>query len=182
MGGIAGPAIAAEPVSTAFSSAACFVIDRLEGGGSVVTDTGGLTRWGISKRAHPDVDVASLSRSGALAIYHSRYWEAIRGDLLPRGLDLALFDAAVNMGPPTAVKLLQRVLRVKDDGIVGPETLKAIHDFRPASELRAQYNGLRIRTYFDLARSKPIYQQYLFGWVCRMFRLADESGRIGVTV
>lgn len=167
------------PITAAFGSSVAFVIDRLEGGGVSVTDTGGLTRWGISKKAHPDVDIDGLTRLGAIAIYHARYWNVIQGDKLPRGLDLVLFDCAVNMGPPQAVRLLQRVLRVPEDGILGPQTLKAARAFRPASELRALYNEIRERTYSDLAATKPVYKPHLYGWRCRLFRLADEAGRIG---
>lgn len=166
-------------ITAAFGSAVAFVIDRLEGGGVSVTDTGGLTRWGISKKAHPDVDVATLTRFEAIALYHVRYWNVIQGDKLPRGLDLLLFDAAVNMGSPQAVRLLQRVLRIAEDGVVGPDTLKACRAYRPSSELRALYNEIRERSYSDLAASKPVYKQHLYGWRCRLFRVADEAGRIG---
>ena len=165
----------------AFGSAAAFVIDQLEGGGVVVHDTGGATRWGISKRAHPEVDVERLSRFAALELYHARYWQVIRADELPRGLDLCLFDAAVNMGPATAVRLLQRILHVAEDGVVGPDTIKAARGFLPASELRVLYNEIRERTYIDLVANKPVYRPYLYGWRCRLFRLADEAGRVGGT-
>lgn len=168
------------PISAAFGSASAFVIDRLEGGGSVVVDTGGATRWGISHRAHPDVDIERLTRLGALAIYHDRYWRVIQGDLLPRGLDLAVYDAAVNMGVPTSIRLLQRVLRIAEDGLMGPETLAAIHGYRPQSELRAAYNELRLRSYEAIAANKPAtHAKFLFGWRMRVLRLADEAGRVG---
>lgn len=83
------------------------------------------------------------------------------------------------MGVQSSVKLLQRILRVQEDGILGPETLAAAKAFRPASELRALVNELRMRTYEDLARRKPVYQQYLYGWRCRVMRVADEAGRVG---
>lgn len=166
-------------MTAAFGSAVAFVIDRLEGGSATVNDTGGTTRWGISKRSHPDVDVQRLTRLEAIAIYHARYWRVIQGDRLPRGLDLLIFDAAVNMGPPQAVRLLQRILQVAEDGILGQETLAAAKAFRPASELRALYNEIRERTYTDLAMNKPVYKPYLYGWRCRLFRVADEAGRVG---
>jgi lysozyme family protein len=168
-----------KPISAAFGSSVAFVIDRLEGGELLVNDTGGPTRWGISKRAHPNVDVSKLTRDQALDIYHASYWSPLKADALPRGLDLLLFDAGVNMGVGFAAKLLQRVLKIKEDGVVGPETIAAAKSFRPQSELRALLNGIRLRTYEELARSKPVYTQYMNGWRLRVLRLADESGRIG---
>lgn len=180
MGGSAGSTSEPESrISAAFGSAVAFVIDRLEGGDRAVTDSGGLTRFGISRRSHPDVDVAALTRLEAVAIYHARYWLPIQGDRLPRGLDLLVFDAAVNLGRPWAVRLLQEVLRVDVDGLLGPETLAAARAFRPASELRVLYLERRERYYSDLAASKPVYKPYLYGWRCRLFRVADEAGRLG---
>ena len=62
-------------------------------------DAGGETRWGISKRAHPDVDIANLSLEDALAIYHRDYWEAYRLDDFPSPLCIAMFDAFVQHNP-----------------------------------------------------------------------------------
>ena len=60
------------------------------------------------------------------AIYRARYWDAVAGDELPEGLDLAVFDFAVNSGPVRAVAYLQAALGVAQDGIVGPVTLGAV--------------------------------------------------------
>jgi lysozyme family protein len=177
--GMALEAAAAEPISAAFGSCCSFVIDRLEGGGALVNDAGGITRFGVSSKAHPDVDVLNLTRLGAFAIYHARYWLVLQADKLPRGLDLAVYDASVNMGTATAVRMLQRVLRVEADGIMGPETLAAVRAFRPQSELRARYHELRLRSYEAIVEHNPARQPDLFGWRCRVMRIADEAGRVG---
>lgn len=174
-----GSLTSTNPISPAFGASASFVIDRLEGGGVTVNDTGGKTRWGISKRSHPNVDIDALTRNQALDIYHSSYWSPLRCDALSRGIDLIVFDCGVNMGVKTSAMLLQRVLRVHEDGVVGPETIAAVKSYRPQSELRALLNELRLRTYEDLARSKPVYRPYVHGWRCRILRLADEAGRVG---
>lgn len=120
-----------------------------------------------------------LTRAGAMAVYLDRYWRVLQADRLPRGLDLALFDAAVNLGCPTAVRLLQRVLRITDDGLVGPETLGAVKAFRPLSELLTQYSALRAHTYEALAAKSPEkYQKYMHGWRLRCYRVAVEAGRL----
>jgi lysozyme family protein len=70
-------------------------------------------------------DVRALTRAEAASIYRRFYWDAVRADALPPGLDHAVFDLAVNSGPPRASTLLQRVLGVAEDGLIGPITLEA---------------------------------------------------------
>ena len=89
-------------------------------------DPGGLTKYGIAKAAHPDLDIAALTREQAIAIYHEEYWLSLRCDDLPWVLALPLFDCGVNQGVATAAKLLQGVLRVAEDGVIGRQTLAAI--------------------------------------------------------
>jgi lysozyme family protein len=164
-----------------FNRAVAYVIDRLEGGGKVISDSGGLTRWGISKRGHPDVDIANLTRDGAIDIYRRHYWNVVKGDLLPPPVALLVFDSGVNMGTRTAIQMLQRVLGVAEDGILGPETLLAVRGFKPQTELRALYVGIRNLTYFELVRRRPVNTGSLKGWIYRSARVADEAARWSLT-
>ncbi|MGO4525578.1 glycoside hydrolase family 108 protein [Microvirga sp. 2MCAF35] len=99
-------------------------------------DPGGATKFGITretlsrakKRSVSVNHVRRLSRREAISIYRQLYWDAVRADELPLGLDLAVFDLAVNSGPARAVKMLQAVLGVEADGIVGPVTLRAARE------------------------------------------------------
>lgn len=170
---------AAETASPAALAAIGFVIDRCEGGASIVTDSGGLTRFGISARSYPLLDIAHLTRAAAEDIYLADYWQPIRGDDLEPGLALLLLDAAVNQGVQTAVRYLQRILCVDDDGQMGAKTIGAARRYLPPSELRAQYASMRIRAYYELTRTKPIYTRYLNGWIARVHRVLDEAGRVG---
>lgn len=77
--------------------------------------------WSIGKAA-----VEALTRDEAGEIYRRRYWDAVKGDALPAGIDLAIFDFAVNSGPGRAIKVLQRALGVTADGVLGPLTLGAL--------------------------------------------------------
>ena len=88
-------------------------------------DPGGLTNYGISQRSYPTLDIAHLTLANAQALYRRDYWNYLHGDQLPPGLDLLLLDCGINQGPTTAIKLLQRTLKIQDDGIVGPQTLTA---------------------------------------------------------
>jgi lysozyme family protein len=104
-------------------------------------DPGGATNLGITHetlaawRGKPvtKMDVRDITLAEAAAIYHARYWLPIRGDALPQGVDLAVFDFSVNSGPGRAVKCLQSVLGITQDGAVGPMTLAAIGRASPAA-------------------------------------------------
>jgi lysozyme family protein len=89
-------------------------------------DPGGFTKWGISKRRFPKVDIAALTRAGAEALYREHYWDELRCGAMPAGVALALFDYSVPCGPPRAARALQRIVGAGIDGRVGPATLAAL--------------------------------------------------------
>lgn len=89
-------------------------------------DPGGETNMGISKRSYPNENIKGMTRKRAAEIYKRDFWDAVRGDNLPAGVDLAVFDAAVNSGPSRAVKWLQRAVEVPQDGKIGPVTMGAL--------------------------------------------------------
>ncbi len=107
-------------------------------------DPGGATKFGITRetlsrvRGRPVTieDVRALTRAEAVAVYRGLYWDAVRAEDLPPGLDLAVFDLAVNSGPARAARMLQTVLGVAADGIVGPVTLNAAWQSDPAETIR----------------------------------------------
>jgi len=83
-------------------------------------DPGGETKWGISKRAYPHLDIQNLTRDEAKRIYYWDFWIAIDAKDLPDGVAFQLFDFAVNSGIQTAIRHFQRALGVADDGHWGP--------------------------------------------------------------
>jgi lysozyme family protein len=122
------------PVSASRFEQAVEIVLRHEGGFvHHPDDPGGATQFGITRetlsrvRGRPATieDVQALTRAEAVAVYRGLYWDAVCAEDLPPGLDLAVFDFAVNSGPVRAVRMLQAVLGVAADGIVGPVTLKA---------------------------------------------------------
>lgn len=100
-------------------------------------DPGGATKFGITRKtlarwrhvspwsALPKSEVRDLGREEAGRIYRALYWTACGTDRLPPGIDLALFDYAVNSGPDRAVRTMQAALGVAADGVVGPVTERA---------------------------------------------------------
>jgi lysozyme family protein len=89
-------------------------------------DAGGRTRWGISQRTYPTLDIAMLTRAEAIALYRRDFWTPLQGDALPPALAFQALDAAVNHGVGRTVRWLQRLVGVRVDGQLGPLTLAAI--------------------------------------------------------
>jgi hypothetical protein len=107
-------------------------------GGSKLTndpsDPGGLTRYGISLRAHPSVDIRNLTEAGAKKIYFEKYYKKIMADKIKHPMvSIYLFDMGVNMGNRQAVKIFQRAInitgrnnrRLTVDGRIGKKTIAA---------------------------------------------------------
>lgn len=89
-------------------------------------DPGGETNWGISKRSYPNVNIKELTREGAKQIYLTDFWQRGHMDEYDQAIAFQVFDAAVNHGIETAVRLLQRAAGVADDGYIGPVTIAAV--------------------------------------------------------
>ena len=91
-----------------------------------------LAAWrGIALRQLPKSAVRALGDEETEAIYKSRYWDICRCGELPPGVDLVVFDGAVNSGPSRSVKWLQSSLGVGADGALGPKTLSAVKSANP---------------------------------------------------
>lgn len=133
-------------------------------------DPGGHTKYGISKRAYPDLNIGEITEHDARQIYRRDYWDRIKGDELPEQIAIGVFDMAVNAGNRTAVQLLQRVLGVTDDGIIGPVTLAAARNAEP-HWLAVRYAAERISYYAALNG----WQRYGRGWSARVIKTAIES-------
>lgn len=133
-------------------------------------DPGGLTKYGISQRAYPGENIRELTLERAKEIYRRDYWSRIRGDELPAGVGLCLFDYAVNSGVSQAVRTLQRVLGVTIDGSFGPATLAAVM----ARPTRALIVDLQAERLLFLARLTT-FDTFGRGWTRRILSTALEA-------
>jgi lysozyme family protein len=144
-------------------------------------DPGGATNLGITWRTLAAwrgrpvsaADVRKLGRDEAAAIYRARYWDAVRGDELPAGIDLAVFDIAVNSGPARAVRLLQRALAVDEDAILGPRTLAAARVADPG-RLIADLTLLRLGFLSRLAT----WRAFGRGWRARVLAVERRARQL----
>jgi len=140
--------------------------DRLianEGGYvNLAADPGGETKFGISKRSYPDVDIKNLTRDQAKAIYLKDFWLAGSMDQLPGALAFQCFDTAVNHGIRAALKMLQRAAGVKDDGVIGPVSLAAINA-TSITDMLMRFIAFRIKFWTSL----PTWPSFGRGWANR---------------
>ena len=128
-------------------------------------DSGGVTKYGISKKAYPDLDIPNLTIAQAMEIYRRDYWDRCKCDYIPDALSVAVFDFAVNSGVKTAIKKLQIALGVKADGIIGNQTVGACNRL-PVKKVLDDYMNLRL----DYLMSLPKWKYYGNGWGSRVER------------
>ena len=116
-------------------------------------DNGGLTRYGISQRAYPDLDIKALTLDAAKELYRRDYWDKCGCDRMndQRHAEI-IFDIAVNMGVGAAKELLM-------------ETLK-IDAFAMAMAIK------RIARYVRICQAKPSQKKFLLGWISRALNAA----------
>lgn len=89
-------------------------------------DPGGETQWGIAKRSYPTVNIKTLTREGAKAIYLRDFWTPVASKINDPALCFQVLDAAVNHGIGNSIRFLQRALGVADDGAFGPTSIAAL--------------------------------------------------------
>ena len=151
------------------------VVLREEGGYvNNPNDPGGATYRGVTQATYnayrhskglPPQHVKKCSMAETADIYRNLYWDKIRGDDLPVGVDLAVFDFAVNSGVSRASKMVQHLAGVEADGILGPASLKAISGAQAGLADRLCDERLRflhtLRTFIHFGK----------GWTARVERV-----------
>lgn len=144
-------------------------------------DPGGATNMGITHltlaawRGKPVTkqDVRDLTKAEASAIYHARYWLPVKGDALPPGVDLAVFDYAVNSGTGRAVKALQKVLGVAQDGAIGALTLAAVAKAGPVTLIMDLCDARMV-----FLRGLVTWQTFGAGWTRRVSEVEDAALKV----
>lgn len=131
------------------------------------TDRGGETKFGISKRAHPNEDIKNLTREQAIEMYRRDYWIPSRAEQLPEQLQSLYFDMVVNHGQQNAVTILQRACkardsRVKIDGLIGPQTIGVAQ--RVELDRLVSYRTL---FFAYIIFRRPGQEKFWFGWFQR---------------
>jgi lysozyme family protein len=168
-------------VSDLFYNVAVPHILKVEGGYvNDADDPGGETKYGISKAAWPNVDIASLTKDQAIEIYRKEYWVPTAGrieDLSPE-IALVIFDWAVNSGRKLAVMKLQEALHVTQDGDIGPKTRAALAGAANKQLLVTNLLAARAMFYTQL----KTWAKFGLGWMRRLFTLTVCVSQLGKSV
>lgn len=138
------------------------------------TDRGGETKYGISKRSYPNIDIKNLTLEQAKAIYKRDFWDnQPYKNINDIELSTKMFDLSVNMGAIQANKLLQRALRalgqtVVEDGVIGSKSLAAINSV-DSSKLLVSLRSEAAGYYRIIAAVKTNQIRFLQGWLTRAY-------------
>jgi lysozyme family protein len=132
-----------------------------------ISDPGGRTNLGVTQRVweewvkHPvtEADMRALTPDAVAPLYQANYWNRVKGDNLPAGVDYCVFDAAVNSGVSRAVKWLQTAAGTVADGAIGPATLSAVEAQQPDA-LVAAYCAARLK----FLQGLPTWATFGKGW------------------
>lgn len=144
-------------------------------------DPGGMTNLGVTKRvweewighAVDEAEMRALTPDAVAPLYKKNYWDKIKADSLPAGVDYSVFDCAVNSGPSQAVKFIQRALNLTADGVIGPLTIAAAEQRDPA-ELIEQFYEERLH----FLQSLKTWDTFGKGWQRRVEEVKQMALRM----
>ena len=137
-------------------------------------DPGGMTNLGVTKRVYEEWvgyavsehTMKNLTEEDVAPIYKKNYWDRVKADQLPEGLDLCVFDWAVNSGTGRAAKKLQAMIGTTVDGGIGPNTLRALKMYCNTEGIEAaisDYTKMRQEFYEGLST----FDTFGRGWTRR---------------
>ena len=138
-------------------------------------DSGGRTNLGVTQRVYEDwvkhpvseAIMRGLTVQHVRALYKANYWDAVKGNDLSAGLDLCVFDFAVNAGVNRAARYLQLMVGAVPDGVIGPSTMRQLQQYltaRGPEHAIERYQELRAPYYQKLAQ----FPRYGRGWLRRV--------------
>ena len=146
-------------------------------------DPGGETNKGITKRVYENwcieqdlfqKEMKDLKISDVAPIYKNNYWDRVKADALPHGVDLCVFDFSVNAGTGRGAKYLQTIVGAVSDGAIGPNTLRQVDEFvalRGEEDLVVAYSDARRRYY----RKLKTFDTFGKGWLRRVDETEIEA-------
>lgn len=163
---------------------------KLEGGYvNDPDDAGGETNFGITRKVYAeylkrelgielqdDVSMKNIPEEHVSAIYKKYYWDAIKSDDLPDGIDFIVADMAVNSGNSRASKMLQKIVGVEQDGFIGPFTIEKTNTFDPKFLLHKIF--MARREYYKAVSGIRNNEKFLLGWYNRLNDVYNKCHRI----
>lgn len=143
------------------------------------------TKYGIAARYFPDLDIKNLTKDDARAIYHLKWWRRMNlARICNEELVLHILDHGINSNKRIAIRMIQRIVEVDPDGVIGNITTGAINNWKPYTKVIEGYgllNGIiehykyaRHLHYADQVRKYPYKRKYLKGWLNRIEKCKFE--------
>lgn len=136
-------------------------------------DPGGETKYGITKRDYPTLDIKNLTLAQAQEIYKRDFWDRMALDLV-EDVDIAceIFDTGLNGGTVTAIRIAQRSCNalgysIKVDGFMGHVTAAALNHLsvKDKDTLYVVLNCLQCARYVELTEKNEDLKTFFYGWV-----------------
>lgn len=152
--------------ASAFALMVSFVLAQEGGYCNDPYDRGGETKYGICKAQYPKLDIPSLTRDEAIAIYRRDYWERIKAVQMPEPIGMFAFECAVNQGQGASIRMLQKALGFSADdvdGIAGPVTLARAATC-DVNVVLAEFGALRAMRYVQAGT----FGRHGLGWMRRL--------------
>lgn len=148
-------------------------------------DPGGATNKGVTlytyrryvNRNAKVEDLKNIDDDTLAYIYKKYYWDAVKGDDIPSGIDYAMFDFAVNSGPRRAILFAQDILGVKSDGIFGPKTLAAINSVNVEQFIKKLCDNR-----LAWLKRLPHWNAFGRGWTRRVNEVRSEAQKMAKAV
>lgn len=146
-------------------------------------DPGGMTNLGVTARTWgewvghdpSEKEMRELTPEKVAPLYKRKFWDLIKGDDLPSGVDYVVFDIAVNSGPGRAAKMLQQCIGVTPDGGIGPKTLAAVLTCTSSGdETKSLINKICDKR-LEFWKSLPTFETFGKGWTNRGNSVRDEA-------
>lgn len=161
-----------------FDDALAAVLEHEGGFVNHPKDPGGMTNLGVTKRVWEawvsktvsEADMRALTPALVAPMYRKQYWDAVRGDELPSGLDYLMFDFAINAGVSRAIRTMQRAIGTTPDGAIGPKTMQALRDADPDA-LIDKFSAEKEAFY----RSLPTFATFGKGWLRRVAEVKSHA-------
>ena len=141
-------------------------------------DPGGETNLGVTKRVYEEwggtKDMKDLEVEDVAPIYRKNYWDRIKADEIPSGLDLCVFDFGVNAGTGRSAKYLQTLIGTTADGGIGPNTLSKLADYIDENGIEDTIKNFQTerQSYYE---SLSTFETFGKGWTRRVDETTEAA-------
>jgi len=152
-----------------------YIIDNWEGTvyENVAGDRGGGTKFGITEKDYPSVNIRNLTRSAATDIYWNDYWKRGKLNQIPQRIQFMQFAGTVNFGITGQIKALQDAANVTQDGVLGMVTIAAASFVTPYALFQAQK-----ARYDRIVANNPSQAIFYDGWINRISDIYQQQLQI----